>query len=529
MDRDLFHLLQALPSYRTQGPVANRPITQVSADSRKVQPGAVFVAVVGGTTDGHSHIPQAIANGASAVIGTRDLAEAPPAGDVPYIQVDDSRLALATLAAALYGFPSRRLRLVGVTGTDGKTTTTHLLAHILRQAGLHAGMISTVSAHIGDEDLDTGLHVTTPDAPDVQRYLARMVEAGCDVAVLETTSHGLHQGRVAACDFDVAVVTNVTHEHLDYHGTWEAYLDAKAILFRSLAGSAPKLVVEPDATRIQPKVAVLNADDASYHRLRSIPVDAQLTYAIQATGADVVAEDVVFDPGKTTFVARTPAGSARVESPLAGMFNVYNCLAAISAALALGLPLDHALPAIATLSGVDGRMERIDRNQDFLAIVDFAHTPVSLQRALEAVRPMARGRVLTVFGSAGLRDDLKRSLMAEISARLADLTFLTAEDPRTESLEMILAQMAEGAVRAGGVEGRTFFRIPDRTAAIQAAVDEAHPGDVVLVCGKGHERSMCFGTTEHPWRDQLVLAWALDRRLGQGAAEPPFWLPTSGQ
>jgi UDP-N-acetylmuramoyl-L-alanyl-D-glutamate--2,6-diaminopimelate ligase len=216
-----------------------------------------------------------------------------------------------------------------------------------------------------------------------------------------------------------------------------------------------------------------------------------------------------------------------VESPLAGMFNVYNCLAAISAALAIGLPLDRVAVAIATLPGVDGRMERIDRGQDFVAIVDFAHTPVSLQRALEAVRLMTPNRVIAVFGSAGLRDALKRPLMAETSVRLADVTILTAEDPRTESLELILTQMAEGATRAGGVEGKSFFRIPDRTAAIQTAVDSAQPGDVVLVCGQGHERSMCFGAIEHPWRDQAVVVWALDRRLGQDDAQPPFWLPTA--
>ena len=527
MVRDLLYLLQTQPAYRCTHSLLESPISQVTADSRQVRPGALFVAVEGATADGHRYIPDAIARGATAIVGTSDLAAEANAWSIPYIQIEDSRLALATLAAAFYDFPSRRLRLIGVTGTDGKTTTTHLLSHVLRQAGMHPGMVSTVSAHIGEQDLDTGLHVTTPDAPDIQRYLAQMVDAGCDVAVLETTSHGLHQGRLAACDFDVAVVTNVTHEHLDYHGTWQAYLDAKAILFRSLATSASKLVVEPDATRLQPKVAVLNADDASYAPLRSIAVDAQISYAVHAAAADVVAESIVFHPGGTTFLARTPAGTIPVESPLAGMFNVYNCLAAISATLAIGLPLEPVAAAIATLPGVDGRMERIDRGQDFAAIVDFAHTPVSLERALEAVRLMTQGRVIAVFGSAGLRDGLKRPLMAETSVRLADVTILTAEDPRTESLALILEQMAEGAARAGGVEGGTFYRIPDRTLAIQTAVDSAQPGDVVLVCGKGHEQSMCFGAVEHPWRDQMVLAWALDMRLGQGAAQPPFWLPTA--
>lgn len=526
MTRDLLHLLQSLPTYRSFGSLFDRPITQVTADSREVRPGALFVAVEGGTSDGHRYIPNALASGAVAVVGTADRTPDSGAWATPYIQVDNARLALARLAASFYDFPSRQLRLIGVTGTDGKTTTTHLITHLLRQAGMHPGMISTVGAHIGEQALDTGLHVTTPDAPDVQRYLAQMVEAGCDIAVLETTSHGLHQGRVAACDFDVAVVTNVTHEHLDYHGTWQAYLEAKALLFRSLSTSAPKRVVGADATWWQPKVAVLNADDASYEVLHRITVDARLSYSLESPTADVVADSIVFHPDRTTFVARTPVGTTQVESTLVGMFNVYNGLAAISTGLAIGLPLQQAVAAMATLPPVDGRMERIYLGQDFAAIVDFAHTPASLQRALEAARLMTGGKVIAVFGSAGLRDALKRPLMAEIAARLADITILTAEDPRTESLDLILAQMAEGARRAGAVEGKRFFRIPDRTAAIQAAVDQAQAGDVVLICGKGHEQSMCFGATEHPWRDQAVLAWALARRMGNRAAPAPFWLPT---
>jgi UDP-N-acetylmuramoyl-L-alanyl-D-glutamate--2,6-diaminopimelate ligase len=527
MTRELLQLLQSLPAYRSFGSLADRPISQVIADSREVRSGALFVAVEGATSDGHRYIPAALASGAAAIVGTADLGATSGDWPVPYVQVADARSALATLAASFYDFPSRRLRLIGVTGTDGKTTTTHLITHILRTAGMRPGMISTVGAQIGEQALEPGLHVTTPDAPAIQRYLAQMVDAGCDSAVLEATSHGLHQGRVAACDFDVAAVTNVTHEHLDYHGTWQAYLDAKALLFRSLATSAPKLIVGPDASRLQPKVAVLNADDASFEVLRGIPADAHLSYSMQSATADVVADAVVIHPDRTTFVVRTPVGTLPVESTLVGEFNVYNCLAAISSALAMDLPLPQAVAALATLPSVDGRMERIERGQDFVAIVDFAHTPASLQRALEAARLMTSGRVLAVFGSAGLRDALKRPLMAEAGARLADITILTAEDPRTESLDLILAQMAEGALRAGAVEGRHFFRLPDRTAAIQAAVDLAQTGDVVLVCGKGHEQSMCFGVTEHPWRDQVVLAWALDRRLGSRAAPAPFWLPTT--
>jgi UDP-N-acetylmuramoyl-L-alanyl-D-glutamate--2,6-diaminopimelate ligase len=547
MPATLRTLLQSLPTYTANASLPAVEITYVTADSRQVRPGALFVAVQGGATDGHRFIADALRRGAAAVVGTRPwtemTAEAVTTKRVPYVQVADSRAALARLAAAFYGYPSRQMRVVGVTGTDGKTTTSNLIYHLLGAAGLHPGMISTVGARIGRDELDTGLHVTTPDAPDVQRYLAQMAASGCQAAVLEATSHGLHQGRVAAVDFDVAVVTNVTHEHLDYHGTWEAYLEAKALLFRSLSGSTVKpvpgwgagvrLLAGPTRSRltvhadVQPKVAVLNADDASYPYLRAIPTDWTINYGLDDATADVRATSIVFEAQRTTFVATTPAGVARVELPLPGRFNVYNALAALSAGLALGLPLDTLAAALAAMPGVDGRMERIERGQDFVAIVDFAHTPISLQRALEAVRPMTSGRVIAVFGSAGLRDVQKRSLMAETSLRLADLTILTAEDPRTESLDMVLQQMAEGARRAGGVEGRDFLRIPDRTAAIVAAVELAQPGDVVIACGKGHEQSMCFGDVEHPWRDQIVLAWALDRHLGKTNSPAPFQLPTA--
>jgi UDP-N-acetylmuramoyl-L-alanyl-D-glutamate--2,6-diaminopimelate ligase len=514
MPLPLNDLIRALPLEGDTCLASPSEVTAVTADSRQVRPGALFVAIRGATADGHRFIADAIARGAVAIVGADPLEALP----VPYLHVADTRAALAVLAAAFYGFPSRQLSLVGVTGTDGKTTTCNLIYHVLRAAGQRAGMISTISAHIDEADLDTGLHVTTPDAPDVQRYLAQMVDAGCQTAVLETTSHGLHQGRVAACDFDVAVVTNVTHEHLDYHGTWDAYLEAKALLFRSLAHAERK----PG----QPKAAVLNADDASYGRLQGIWADMRLSYSLETVAVDLFADQIDFRPDRTTFVAHTPAGALPMATRLVGRFNVYNCLAAVGAGLGLGLSLDVIAQGLASLSGVAGRMERIDRGQHFLAIVDFAHTPVSLARALEAVRPMTLGRVIAVFGSAGLRDQQKRSLMAEIALRLADFTILTAEDPRTESLDMILAQMAEGALRAGGQLDRNFAIIPDRTEAIRRAVAMVAPGDAVLIAGKGHERSMCFGAVEHPWRDQAVAAWAIERRLGLTHAPPPYYLPT---
>ncbi|MER2599816.1 MAG: UDP-N-acetylmuramoyl-L-alanyl-D-glutamate--2,6-diaminopimelate ligase [Caldilineales bacterium] len=537
---NLSELLATLPPGTATTPSFDPEIISVTADSRQVTPGALFVALSGATVDGHRFLADAAARGAAALVGSTAPPPEAARWSAPYLRVADTRRTLALLAAALHGFPARALPLVGVTGTDGKTTTSNLLYHLLHMLELQPGMISTVGARIGQAELDTGLHVTTPDAPDIQRYLAQMVAQGCRAAVLETTSHGLHQGRVAAIDFDVALVTNITHEHLDYHGTWQAYLEAKALLFHSLMTGASKPLLpnaQPEllhalgssntAAGRQPKAAILNADDASWPHLRAIPAELRIPYGITSAEAVVRAVNIAYQPTQTTFTVQTPVGDAAVRLPLPGPFNVYNTLAALSAGLALGLPLAALAAAIATMPGVDGRMERIDRGQTFSALVDFAHTPVSLQRALEAVRPMTAGRIIAVFGSAGLRDVHKRGLMAETAVRLADFSIFTAEDPRSESLELILEQMAEGARRAGGVEGRAFVRIPDRNAAIAAGVEQAQPGDVLLVCGKGHEQSMCFGTVEHPWRDQHVLAWALDRSLGRTTAPSPFPLPTT--
>ncbi len=483
------------------------PVTERAQD---VRPGGVFVARAGAVADGHALIPLAVANGAAAVVGERpaDRVDCP----VPYAWVPDARAALGPLAAAYHGFPSRRLVVVGVTGTDGKTTTVTLLYHILRAAGLRAGMISTVGAVMGGREAETGLHVTTPGAPEVQGYLAEMVRAGLSHCVLEATSHGLAQGRLEGVDFDVAVLTNITHEHLDYHQTWEAYREAKARLFWSLSRSAAK----PD----QPKVAVINADDPSADYFLRIPAERRLTYSALSSGADVTASDIVHAPDGLRF----SAGGLAIRSPLVGLYNVSNLLAAIAAALALGVPSEAIRQGIRDAPPVPGRMERIDEGQDFLAVVDFAHTPHSLRQALQTARTLIApgGRVICVVGSAGLRDRAKRRLMAEAAAELADITLLTAEDPRTESLDAILAEMALGCQRGGGVEGRTFFRVPDRGEAIFRAVQMAGPGDIVISCGKGHEQSMCFGEVEYPWDDREAMRAAL-----RGA--PLRTLPTAKQ
>jgi UDP-N-acetylmuramoyl-L-alanyl-D-glutamate--2,6-diaminopimelate ligase len=458
------------------------------------------VAIEGFTTDGHLFIEEAIEKGAVAVVGEKQEQGCRKRG-VPFIFVRNSREALAYLSAAFYDYPARKLKVIGVTGTDGKTTTVNLIRSILAASGYKAGMISTVNALIGGEYYDTGLHTTTPDATEVQRYLAKMVEAGADYAVIESTSHGLSQHRLTSCDFDVAVITNITHEHLDYHKTFEQYREAKAILFRNLAKSFRK----PNT----PKVSVLNVDDSSYEYLRRIEADEHLSYGLRRK-ADVMAEKVSHSLSGISFVAVTPQGDFDVKTPLIGVYNVYNILASISVGISQGVSFDAMKEGIEAMKGVSGRMERIDVGQDFTAIVDFAHTPNSLENALKSARELTEGRVIVVFGCPGLRDREKRPMMGEISGRLADLIVITADDPRTEDVNDIMQEIAVGCEAAGRREGEDYWRIPDRKEAIAFAIKKALPGDLVMFAGKGHERSICFGTEDYPWNEHEVVREAIE-------------------
>lgn len=485
-------------------------IRKVVADSRVVQPGDLFVAIKGGVFDAHQFIPQAVERGASAVVGEDNKISLP----VPYIQVSNSRQTLAYLAAAFYDFPARKLTVIGITGTDGKTTTCNLLYEILIAASYRAGMISTVNAVIGDEVLDTGFHVTTPGALDVQRYLSKMVNAGLTHVVLETTSHGWAQFRVDACEIDIGVVTNITHEHLDEHGSFVAYRSAKARLFESL-------VITKAKPQGNPRLGVLNAEDESFNYLKSIIQTPFISYGT-SSDVDVRATGVEFGSQGLHFNAVAREWRVAVESKLVGEFNVLNCLGALGAAVCgLGIDPDKASEGIANLTGIPGRMEIIDMGQDFTAIVDFAHTPNALKKAIHTARQLTNGRVIVTFGSAGLRDREKRRMMAEVAAELADLTILTAEDPRTESLDSILAEMAAGSQAKGGIEGVTFWRIPNRGDAIHFSLSKAEPGDVVMACGKGHEQSMCFGETEYPWDDRIAMRAGLSSLFGIAGPKMP--------
>jgi len=544
---ELARLVNSLPETLFRSGAINVPISLITADSRRVIPGALFVAYRGLGVDGHRFIGDALARGAAAIVGEAPGAALPVQPPI-YIQVPDGRAALAWLCAAWHDHPSRRLTLVGITGTDGKTTTANLLFSILRAAGQRAGLISTVNAVIGDRTYDTGLHTTTPDAPDIQRYLAEMRAVGTEVAVLETTSHGLAQHRVAGCAFDVAVITNITHEHLDFHGDYTAYREAKARLFRSLTETFE--VSETSKVSRIPKTAVLNRDDRSFEFLAAIPAERTITYGMSRRA--LANESALTHLPSATLhltadhIHHTPAGvefdiefasppfhpvtlsPCHVITPLVGAYNIANILAAAGAALALNVATEAIQAGVRAMSGIPGRLERIHRGQPFTAIVDFAHTPNALTQVLTAVRELAQpaGRLIVVFGSAGLRDRDKRRMMGEVAARLADLTVITAEDPRTENLPAIMAETAAALAREGRSEGQAYVRIADRQRAILFAVQQARPGDVVIICGKGHEQSMCFGAVEYPWRDQDALAWALDTLRHTAAPEPPFLLPT---
>lgn len=499
MSKTIAELLSALPNtikiLNSDGDLQTHVTAPIVESDVDVLPGGVFVARAGRSVDGHKFIPKAIANGAAALIGEHDIHDL----NVPYVQLSDAMQAVGYLSAAYYNFPSRNAVLIGITGTDGKTTTSHILHSILKRATENrTGFISTIAADFGGHSTETGLHVTTPSAPQVQEYLRQMVDVGLTHVILEMTSHGLAQGRLNGVDIDIAVLTNITHEHLDYHGTWENYRAAKGIMFDMLSRSQRKLN--------QPKISVINRDDPSYDWFAAKSSDQVLSYGI-ANPADYQAIDIAYHPDKTEFYVQ----SERIQTQLVGQFNVLNCLAAIAVARSFDISWDTIREGVAAVEMVSGRMERIDEGQDFTAIVDFAHTPNALKNALETGRKMLPDgkRLIAVFGSAGLRDVEKRRKMAQYSAQLADMTILTAEDPRTESLDDILQMMAEGCTSQGGIEGETFIRVSDRGEAIYQACQMAKVGDIVMVCGKGHEQSMCFGVIEYAWDDREATRAAL--------------------
>lgn len=469
-------------------------IDSLAYDLRQVRAGGLFLAVPGDHTDGRRFLADAAQRGARVALGPRyENSEALP---LPYIEVADMRAALADLACAFYDYPARHLCTIGVTGTDGKTTTSNLISTILDAADKRNGLMTTANFKMSGQEWENPTRQSTLEALDIQQFLRRLLEEGATHAVIESTSHGLELQRVRGCAFDIGVVTNITHEHLDFHKTIENYRRAKARLFEMLDPERDKgLNVAP--------AAILNQDDVSYEVLKPYCRVPILSYGID-TPAEVRAVDLRLGAEQTRFRTILPDGEIEIATRLVGRFNVSNCLAAISATYSLGISAGLIAETLATVQGVTGRMERIDEGQPFTVIVDYAHTPASLEKVLKILRPLTTGKLMVLFGSAGERDKQKRPSMGRIAAQLTDFFVITDEDPREEDRFNILQEIAEGARSVGKNEGQDFLCIADRREAIAAAFARAGKGDTILLAGKGHEQSIIIGTTKVPWDDRRV-------------------------
>jgi UDP-N-acetylmuramoyl-L-alanyl-D-glutamate--2,6-diaminopimelate ligase len=503
-------LLDALGSLRPEvtldATVLARSVTSLAYDSRQVVPGALFVTWKGRRMDGAAFGADAVARGAVAVVADSSR---PPGVEAPWIEVRDARTALARLAAEFYGHPDQELLVVGITGTNGKTTTAYLLSAILDRADMPCGRLGTVSYRVGNEERDAP-H-TTPEAPDLQRLLREVVDRGCRACAIEVSSHALALRRVDATRFSAAVFTNLTRDHLDFHRDMETYFAAKRRLFDGLP---------PDG------VSVVNADDPAGVRLVPM-VSRPVTYAIDRP-ADVTPGPLDQSFDGLGFDLRTPRGSLRIGSRLVGRPNVYNILAAASAAMALDVPFSAIERGIADVRCVPGRFEVISSsNDDVRVVVDYAHTDDALRNLLETARPLASGRLITVFGCGGDRDPTKRPLMGAVAARLSDVIVVTSDNPRSEDPEAIIGQITRGIKRPSDRPARTgteaagerpeCLTIPDRGHAIALAISRAQPGDLVLVAGKGHEKSQVIGDRVLPFDDGEVARAALARRRAGSA------------
>jgi UDP-N-acetylmuramoyl-L-alanyl-D-glutamate--2,6-diaminopimelate ligase len=471
-------------------------VTGIAYDSRHVEPGDLFVAVQGLHVDGHHYLADALNRGAVAVAIERG--PAPPGATV--LRMPSTRIGLAELAAELHGRPSRRLKLAGVTGTDGKTTVTHMAEHVLQASGIVAGAMSTVAFKVSGREVDNVTGQTTTEAPEVQAWLARMVEGGAACAVIETTSHALVQERVRACDFDVAAFTNVGHDHLDYHASWDDYLAAKARLIDLASSSADKGVE---------KTAVLNRDDVSYEKLARRPIARRWTYGL-TTAADLHPLDLAVTGSGSRFRLKTPAGETDVDLKVPARFNVYNALCAAGVCLALGVPVDDVGRGLAAFEGVRGRLEPVDVGQEFRVYIDFAHAAGSLASALAELRPFTRGRLIVVFGSTA-RSDHDRPGMGRAAAEFSDFFIITTDDPLSEDPVEIARDVQQGVT--GKAPGRDYEIVIDRRSAIRRAIELAAPGDTVLLAGKGHERSMRTAKGSEPWDERAEAEAAIRERL----------------
>jgi UDP-N-acetylmuramoyl-L-alanyl-D-glutamate--2,6-diaminopimelate ligase len=497
----LRELLSEIPGAEVAGSTAVE-VESVDHDSRTAGAGSLFVCIRGFKQDGHAFIREAARRGAAAVVVEADPADLTIPPRLTVVRVPDSRLALARLAARFFAHPSRRLRLVGVTGTNGKTTSAYLVEAILRAAGHRVGLLGTIEYRCGATTFPG--ERTTPEASDLQRLLARMRDMGAWGAAMEVSSHSLMLNRVEACEFDVAIFTNLTQDHLDFHGTMERYAEAKARLFSSLGHA-----------RVKPGVAgaVVNADDP-WAEFMAQRTRARVIRFSLARDADLTLRTSDFDLTGIRASVASPWGELQVVSSLVGRHNLANILGAAGACLHLGIPRQVVEAGIAGLQRVPGRFEKVEAGQPFGVVVDYAHTPDALERVLTFARQYARGRVIVVFGCGGDRDRGKRPRMGEAASRLADAVFVTSDNPRTEDPEAILEEIVAG-IKKPFAAGAGHVRIPDRREAIGAALASARGGDLVVIAGKGHEAYQILRDRTIPFDDRVVAREALTA-LGYG-------------
>jgi UDP-N-acetylmuramoyl-L-alanyl-D-glutamate--2,6-diaminopimelate ligase len=481
-------LLEALPVLEIIG-TQDPEISSLVYDSRNSTAGALFFALPGSTKDGADFAHLAVLNGAVAVVAKRFIKDLP--ASIPQVLVENPRAFMALAASKFYGHPSGKLKVVGITGTNGKTTTSFLTRHILTEAGKSCGLVGTVVYAVGIEE--TPATRTTPESPDLQNLLAEMLVAGNKAVAMEVSSHALVLNRVDAIDFDVAVFSNLSQDHLDFHGDMESYFRAKALLFE-------KLKLSPKS----PRRAVINIDDRFGHRLvdmyrKDLPV---ITYGLGAQ-ANFRASNIRFEPNGTNFCLQAKGREYLVRLPLIGLFNVYNALAAIASASALGVEIRQAVAALARAPQIPGRLQRVQAKRNFQVFVDYAHTPDALENVLRTLKELIPNRIITVFGCGGDRDRAKRPLMAAAAEKFSDLVIATTDNPRTEKPEAILSDIRAGFSRRG------YEIIPDREAAIFRAVDLAEAGDIVLIAGKGHETYQEINGRKIPFDDALIASRAI--------------------
>lgn len=453
-------------------------ITAICCDSRKVEQGSLFVCIKGYESDGHKYADMAIEKGAAAIICEDDIE-----CDIPKIIVKNSRRALSFLSAKFYGNPSKKMKIIGVTGTNGKTTSTYIIKGILEACGYKVGLIGTNQNMIGDRVIDTDR--TTPDSLELNRLFAEMVEEKVNYVVMEVSSHSLYLDRVAEIDFDIGAISNITQDHLDFHKTMEDYAEAKSILFE------------------KSEISVLNADDSYYELMEKKAKGKVMSYGIDK--GDVCAYDVFMNRNGVSFNVKSGEESARMALSIPGKFTVYNSLLAISVAMAAGIPMPFIRMALKNQKGVKGRLEVLDTDTDFTVIIDYAHTPDGLLNVINSINEFKEKRLITVFGCGGDRDNKKRSIMGEISTKLSDFSVITSDNPRTEDPMNIINDILKG------VCNDNYTVIENRKQAIEHALNIAEPGDIILLAGKGHETYQILNTGKIHFDEREVVSEFLKR------------------